>query len=168
MKLIKLLLCLLGTQLAFTSSAAAAEDKQQQAYISPWLSACNSSSAKSEKICTIERRVFSDQAMTKKMASIVFRTAPGKPTFVTILSPLGALISEGVQVEIQGQKQIKLPFLFCEQVGCISQTELSPQDLDAFAKAKTVNFKYQLLNAQKAIIAIDMTEFKKSFEAISQ
>jgi invasion protein IalB len=145
-----------------------ANDVKQEAFLSDWNSACGSQSVSSSKVCALDRHMFYDTAMTKKMISVGFRTAVNEPVVMTIISPLGALISEGVEVDIKGLSNKKLPFIFCDQRGCVSQIQLNEEMLAGLRKQKIIPMKYQLLNANKAIVNFDISGFESAFSKIKQ
>ena len=150
------------------TSFAYAKDVKQEAFLSDWNSNCGSQTVSSSKICVLEKHLFYDKSMSKKMISIGFRTAANEPTVMTIISPLGALISEGVEVDIKGLSSKKLPFIFCDQGGCISQIQLNDEMLSGLRKQKIIQMKYQLLNANKAVVNFDITGFDAAFAKIKQ
>ena len=145
-----------------------ANDVKQEAFLSDWNSTCGSPSVSSSKICVLEKHLFYDKSMTKKMISVGFRTAVNEPVVMTIISPLGALISEGVEVDIKGLSNKKLPFIFCDQRGCVSQIQLNEEMLAGLRKQKIITMKYQLLNANKAIVNFDISGFETAFSKIKQ
>ena len=150
------------------TSFAYAKDVKQEAFLSDWNSNCGSQTVSSSKICVLEKHLFYDKSMSKKMISIGFRTAANEPTVMTIISPLGALISEGVEVDIKGLPNKKLPFIFCDQGGCVSQIQLNDEMLSGLRKQKIIQMKYQLLNANKAVVNFDITGFDAAFAKIKQ
>ena len=150
------------------TSFAYAKDVKQEAFLSDWNSNCGSQTVSSSKICVLEKHLFYDKSMSKKMISIGFRTAANEPTVMTIISPLGALISEGVEVDIKGLPNKKLPFIFCDQGGCVSQIQLNDEMLSGLRKQKIIQMKYQLLNANKAVVNFDIAGFDAAFAKIKQ
>ena len=154
--------------LLLLSNMLEAADLKQEAFLSDWLSSCNSQSVNSPKVCGLERNLFYDKTMSKRMISIGFRTVASEPIVMTIISPLGSLISEGVEVDIKGLEGKKLPFILCDQRGCLSQMQLTNEMLVSLNKQKTLMMKYQLVNANKAIVNFDLTGFDVSFAKIKQ
>lgn len=150
------------------ASNANANDVKQEAYLSEWVSSCSSPTVTSNKICTLERHLFYDKTMSKKMVSIGFRTAVSEPVVLTIISPLGTLISEGVEVDIKGLTNKKLPFIFCDQRGCLSQVQLTEDLLATILKQKIIQLKYQLLNSNKAVVSFDVNGFDVTFAKVRQ
>lgn len=154
--------------LLFFTSFAYANDIKQEAFLSDWVSNCASQTVSSSKICVLEKHLFYDKSMTKKMITIGFRTAATEPIVMTIISPLGALISEGVEVDIKGLNNKKIPFIFCDQRGCISQIQLNEDMLTGLRKQKIVQMSYTLLNANKAVVNFDISGFDSAFSKIKQ
>lgn len=145
-----------------------ANEVKQEAFLSDWNSTCGSQTVSSSKICVLERNLFGDKGMTQRMISLGFRTAANEPVVMTVISPLGALISEGVEVDIKGLNNKKLPFIFCDQRGCVSQIQLNEEILAGLRKQKIIPMKYQLLNANKAIVNFDISGFESAFSKIKQ
>lgn len=145
-----------------------ANEVKQEAFISDWNSNCGSQTASSSKVCVLEKHLFYDKSMTKQIVSIGFRTVANEPVTMVIVGPLGALISEGVEVDIKGLSNNKLPFIFCDQRGCVSKIQLNEVMLDGLKKQKNIPIRYQMLNANKAIINFDISGFESAFSKIKQ
>lgn len=154
--------------LSLFASFAYSKDVKQEAFLSDWNSTCGSQTVSSAKICVLERNLFSDKGMTQRMISLGFRTTANEPVVMTVISPLGTLISEGVEVDIKGLNNNKLPFIFCDQRGCVSQIQLNEELLAGLRKQKIIQMKYQLLNANKAVVNFDISGFDSSFSKIKQ
>jgi invasion protein IalB len=145
-----------------------ANDVKQEAFLSDWNSTCGSQTVSSAKICVLERNLFSDKGLTQRMISLGFRTTANESVVMTVISPLGTLISEGVEVDVKGLSNKKLPFIFCDQRGCVSQIQLNEEMLAGLRKQKIITMKYQLLNANKAIVNFDISGFETAFSKIKQ
>lgn len=150
------------------TSFAYAKEVKQEAFLSDWVSNCTSQTVSSSKICVLEKHLFYDKSMTKQMVSIGFRTSSNEPIIMVIVGPLGSLISEGVEIDLAGVPNKKLPFIFCDQRGCISQIQLNDEMLAGLRKQKIVQMKYQLLNSNKAVVNFDITGFDAAFAKIKQ
>ncbi|QWD79434.1 invasion associated locus B family protein [Polynucleobacter sp. MWH-Spelu-300-X4] len=157
------LLCVLANPI-FSIAA----DVKHDAYISSWSSSCNSSTASSAKVCVMEKHLFYDKSMSQRMVSVGLRTAQNEAVVLTLVTPLGALISEGLTLDLQGLEEKKLSFLFCDQTGCVTQIKLTDDMLASLKKKKTLVLKYQAFNANKAVINFDFSGFDSVFEKIKQ
>lgn len=151
-----------------SNGIAFAKESKQDVYLTDWISSCTSKTLNSSKVCVIERNVFFDKNMSRRMLSFSVRTSQGEAPVLTIISPLGALISEGLELDSGDLPFPKLPFIFCDQFGCVSQTKLTSEQLNLIMSKKSLLMKYQLLNSNKAVVNFDLNGFDSAYSKIKQ
>ena len=128
-----------------------AEEKNSKIYEGKWVINCSSDSKENEKKCALERSVFIDQEMKKKLITIIMQTnLTSKAVRFILISPLGTLIPSGVKI------------------GCITSMMVKKETLDRFKKADELNLEYVGTNGQKININFSLDGFAKEFQKISE
>ena len=89
---------------------------------------------------------------------------------VTIISPLGTLITKGLEISLDGKKLNEKPygFNYCTQNGCFTSIVINKEKIEVFKKSKELNFKYVLQNQQALNIDLNLKNFSGAFEKITK
>ena len=86
-----------------------------------------------ERLCALSQMLFDDAG--NRVAEINVRALPpgaAAAAGVTVITPLGTLLTEGVEIAIDRSAPARFPFNWCEQVGCIARFGLTPSDLELY------------------------------------
>ncbi len=137
-------------------------------YSSKWTINCSS---EDNKECSIERSVFTNQEMKKKLITIIMQTKlSSKEVRFILISPLGTLIPSGVKIGFDGKFMSKNGYGFniCRKIGCITSMMVKKETLEKFKKAENLNLEYVGSNGQKININFPLDGFKKEFQKISK
>lgn len=148
-----------------------AEEKNSKIYEGKWVINCSSDSEKNEKKCALERSVFIDQEMKKKLITIIMQTnLTSKAVRFILISPLGTLIPSGVKIGFDGKfiSDKGYGFNTCQKIGCVTSMMVKKETLDRFKKADELNLEYVGTNGQKININFSLEGFAKEFKKISE
>ena len=166
MKVIKFIIILV---VILTPQNLLAEDfktKNLKLFMGKWITNCSSDN---EKKCAIERSVFIDKEMKKKLITVIMQTeSPSKDVRFILISPLGTLIPSGVKIGFDGKfiNDKAYSFNICRQIGCITSMMVKNETLERFKKANDLNLEYVGANGQKININFDLKGFTKELEKI--
>lgn len=136
-------------------------------FMGKWIVNC---SPTNKKKCALERSVFIDQKMKKKLITIIMQTkSPSKDVRFVLISPLGTLITSGVKIGFDGKfiSDKAYAFNICQQIGCITSMMVKKETLDKFKKASDLNLEYIGANGQKINVKFSLEGFTKEFKKIS-
>lgn len=81
----------------------------------------------------------------------------------TLIVPLGTLLTEDVQISVDGGKAKSYSFRFCNLIGCYAQIGLTQDDVDAFRRGVTANLR--IIPAQAPDEVVDIPVSLKGFTA---
>ncbi len=87
----------------------------------------------------------------------------------TIVTPLETLLTQQVQVSVDGGQAKVYPFTFCAQIGCFSRVGFTNGDIASFKRgneAKIVVVPAQAPD-QKVELTVSLTGFTAGFEAVT-
>jgi invasion protein IalB len=85
-----------------------------------------------------------------------------------ILTPLGVLIQEGLELRIDGGEPQRSPYFLCQPNGCVVRAPLTKALVDSFRRGKQAAFAFALVQngkAGKVSAAISLSGFTKALEA---
>ena len=166
MKVIKFIIILV---VILTPQNLLAEDfktKNLKLFMGKWITNCSSDN---EKKCAIERSVFIDKEMKKKLITVIMQTeSPSKDVRFILISPLGTLIPSGVKIGFDGKfiNDKAYSFNICRQIGCITSMMVKNETLERFKKANDLNLEYVGANGQKININFELNGFTKEIKKI--
>ena len=73
----------------------------------------------------------------------------------TVVTPLETLLTEGLEISVDGGEITRHPFLWCSRVGCVSRIALNQADLTAFRRG--LEAKLSIAPAAAANRKVDLT-----------
>jgi invasion protein IalB len=88
----------------------------------------------------------------------------------TVIVPLETLLTENLQLAVDGGKTKVYPFTFCTSVGCIARVGFTAEEVDQFRKgAKAVlTIVPVVAPEQKVSVELSLKGFTAGFEAVSK
>ena len=167
MKILKFLIILITI---FAPIHLQAEDKNLKIYDGKWLSNCSSENSENEKQCVLERSVFGDEEMKKKLVTIAMQTKSNSDDIrFVLISPLGTVIPQGVKIGFDGKFISEKPYGFniCRPNGCITSMMVKDETLSKFQKGNVLNLEYVAANGQKININLGLNGFSTEFKKIA-
>ena len=162
-KLIIVLIVILAPQNLFSEDL---KTENLKLFMGKWSTNCVSDN---EKKCALERSVFIDKEMKKKLITVIMQTElPSKKVRFVLISPLGTLIPSGVKIGFDGKfiSDKAYSFNICRLIGCITSMMVKDETLERFKKANDLNLEYVGANGQKININFDLKGFTKELEKI--
>ena len=166
MKIIKLIIILLVILIPQNLFADDLKAENLELFMGKWSTNCASDN---ENKCALERSVFIDKEMEKKLITVIMQTElPSKKVRFVLISPLGTLIPSGVKIGFDGEfiSDKAYSFNICRIIGCITSMMVKNETLERFKKANDLNLEYVGANGQKININFDLKGFTKELEKI--
>jgi invasion protein IalB len=87
---------------------------------------------------------------------------------VTVVTPLGTLLTAGVIVQIDGGEQRQYPFAWCSQVGCFSRFGLAKTSIDSLKRGKAGKITLVSVGRpeQPVVLALSLSGFTAAFDSL--
>jgi invasion protein IalB len=88
---------------------------------------------------------------------------------VTVVTPLGTLLPQGVVVQIDGGEQRQYPFAWCSQVGCFARFGLARPSIDAMKRGKAGKLTLHAVAAPErpVTLALSLTGFTAAYDSLA-
>jgi invasion protein IalB len=90
-------------------------------------------------------------------------------TVANILTPLGVLIQEGLELRIDGGEPQRSPYFLCQPNGCVVRAPLPKRLLDQMRRGKAATFTFAVVQngrAGKVSTTISLTGFTKALDSL--
>jgi invasion protein IalB len=87
---------------------------------------------------------------------------------VTVVSPLGTLLTTGVVMQIDSGEKRQYPFAWCSQVGCFARFGLAQQGVDAMKRGNASTLSLVSVNRPDApvVLAVSLKGFTAGFDSL--
>ncbi len=87
---------------------------------------------------------------------------------VTVVTPLGTLLTTGVVMQVDGGEQRQYPFAWCSQVGCFARFGLTKPAIDALKRGKTSKLSLVSIGRPEAPVVLDLSlsGFTAAFDSL--
>ena len=88
---------------------------------------------------------------------------------VTVVTPLGTLLTNGVIFQIDGGETRQYPFAWCSQVGCFSRFGLAKASIDAMRRGKAGKISLVSVGAPETpvVLALSLTGFTDAWNSLA-
>ncbi len=153
-------LCLLLlSSLVLGANAWAAKDGKRY---KDWTVQCEKPEASLPEQCFIFQTLKKNDRPLMQMAAGYLKSQP-----VAIFTlPLGVALRAGVEVKVDVNKSIRIPYDRCDPGGCIAGLALTPEHIASFKKGKKVYVTVMDGGGRKVPLEISLSGFTKGFKAV--
>jgi invasion protein IalB len=88
---------------------------------------------------------------------------------VTVVTPLGTLLTNGVILQIDGGETRQYPFGWCSRVGCFARFGLAPASVDGMKRGKAGKITLLSVNAPQTPVTLDLslTGFTDAYNSLA-
>ena len=148
-------------------SHSSAEDTK--IFVGEWVANCSDSN-NNQKTCILQRSMFIDEDLKKKLVTMGIQTKSSSDNIrFNLISPLGSLVQAGVKIYFDESPLSKKAFAFhvCEKNGCITSIKFEKEILKKFEIAKSLNLEYVGRDNQKISIKISLAGFSKAYKSLN-
>lgn len=87
---------------------------------------------------------------------------------LTIIVPLGILLTPGLLLEVEGYDQLKIPLQRCDANGCLGLHEMKTQLVEAFRVGKEAHVSFFNIAGKANRVRLSLAGFSKAMEALSK
>lgn len=153
-----------GTAFALLSMGGPVASQEQPAPESSWIVRCQEAGAARCEI--FQRLIVQETGQRVAEFAIGFPEDKGAARGVVVL-PLGILLTDGVQMQIDEHQPFSFKVRFCTADGCYAYLNLNETVLDLMRKGGKAVLSFRSLQGQNVEIPISLTGFTRSLAEIS-
>jgi len=88
----------------------------------------------------------------------------------TIVAPLETLLTEQLQISVDGSAARRYPFTFCNQAGCVARVGFTQEEVDQFKRGDKATLRMVPAAApdQEVVLDVSLTGFTSGFDGSAQ
>lgn len=144
--------------------ALALEDGQQ---FKDWTVRCEQNQGNVPK-CLIFQ-TLADQEEDRPVLQIsVGYPAPNSNPAAMIIVPLGVALEPGMEIQVDQEPPIRVPFNHCNQMGCVVGFAMPPELIAAFKRGAVSRVSVFDLTGKQINLSVSLQGFTAGFDGISQ
>lgn len=134
-----------------------------------WIRECSHSQTGGQD-CILSQRILWDDNKSEAMLVQVFMVNRDETRVprMRLVVPLGVFLPSGVKVDLEGQKEIYVPFQACINGGCFVNLDLAPDVVVALNNAKTLRAAYQQWNQTVGNVEISLNGFGDGLKVLEE
>ena len=132
-----------------------------------WLKVCDpipaGQKAAGQKACILRQVVVANNQF---LGSFLLRDDPGQESRLLAVAavPLGVLLPFGLTWQIDGQKQIRVPYMLCDPQSCASQLVINEQYVNALKKGQTLSLIAKNRANKDLVVQISLGGFGQVYD----
>lgn len=131
-----------------------------------WSIICDTPPGATAEVCAMQQMVISQDRPEMGLAIAVLRTADNKAEVLTVLTPLGVLLPNGLGLTVDGKNIGRAYFARCYADGCRVEVILDKPLLDALSTGKTAVFSVFDSPEEGIGFPVDLNGFAQAFAAL--
>lgn len=165
-------LCLTAPAMAQQPAAPGAEKKGEvkKADGSAWVKLCEEQTLKDDKgekkvnVCLTHHERFHPSTGQPLISAAIRQIDNPKQEIFMVMVPLGRLLQQGLQLEIDDQKPIELKYAYCTTLGCVAEMPSTPELIASFKKGTEMQIKTVDVNRRGVGFKVPLNGFSRTLE----
>jgi len=119
-------------------------------------------------ILNIEAKDGAEPRSERVMLTAIGFVDKSPEPILTIIAPLGILLTPGLLLEVDGYDQLKIPLQRCDANGCLGLHEMKTQLVEAFRQGKEGHVSFFNIAGKASRVRLSLNGFSKAMEALSK
>lgn len=131
-----------------------------------WTSRCVAEGRTATLDCSVDT-IVPIPGTPQLLLNVSVQVRPGKQRpQIRIITPLAVLLEPGLSLKLEDGQTRRLVFEYCEQRGCISSSELTPEMIDALKQGVRLTASFQTAGQQSFDVVIPTGTFAKAYTKV--
>ena len=168
--MIKLIIALLLplSQLTFAQEYLIKEPDSKAKTYNSWANQCETDPNTESRICYSSQTIIvKDKDAEILYIAIGYIPDSDKP-LLRMTTPLGTLLPEGMQIQVDEGEESRLPYVFCNRIGCHIEVGVTEKFLAAIKKGNQLNIKFLDLGGREFNVPVSLSGFTKAYNALEK
>lgn len=128
-----------------------------------WQVDCNEQD-NGKKACALQYALVAKKDNRPVFSWMIVRGKEGEPNKVLLRTPTGVLLTEGVNVGIEGAESVKINYLTCGPQACVAEFDLTEQWQKTLSSYPKAIIAYKAVNQAPIKHEIDLKQFSDALK----
>ncbi len=125
----------------------------------------NKKKGKSRKTCQMSQEIKQKRTGTR-IIMLAISSVDESKFKITIISPFGLLLSEGIKLTLDKEELMSINFKTCLPIGCFSELQLANEQLRPVRSSKTLGVHTVGFNGQKLLTNLSLKGFDAAIKRL--
>lgn len=146
-------------------ATGAPQDGQQ---FNAWTARCGKATEQAKEDTCLIVQLVSDKSSDAPLLAVEVGYVPGENQAVAQFTlPLGVLLPPGMRLAVDDSKEAgRVPFTYCDQVGCRAMIRLDDKVLGMFKKGNVLNVTVATAEGRAGTIPVSLSGFTAAFNSL--
>ena len=167
MKLIIALLLLLP-QITFAQEYLIKEPDSKATTFNSWANQCETDPNTKNKICYSSQTIIVKDKDAEILYIAIGHIPDSDKPLLRMTTPLGTLLPEGMQIQVDDGEESRLPYVFCNRIGCHIEVGVTEKFLAAIKKGNKLNIKFLDLGGREFTVPVSLSGFTKAYNSLEK
>ena len=146
------------------AQAAPAKKPAKEEVNSAWVKLCDDIKGVKGDVCLTHHERFNPNTGQPLISAAIRKIKGQEKEMLMVMVPLGRLLKPGLLFKVDDEKPIKLDYSFCTAVGCVAETQATPEVIAKLMKGKNLDIGTMSLNQKRIGFRVPLTGFTRAYE----
>lgn len=135
---------------------------------SSWANQCDTDPNTNQKICYSSQTILIKEKDAEILYIAIGHIPESDKPLLRMTTPLGTLLPEGMQIQVDKGEQSRLPYIFCNRIGCHIEVGVTDKFLTAIKKGSTLKIRFLDLAGREFMVPVSLSGFTKAYNALEK
>lgn len=168
MKMMKLNIAvlLLLSPFSFAQEYLVKEPDSKAKTYNSWANQCETDPNTKNEICYSSQTILVKDKDVEILYIAIGHIPDTEKPLLRMTTPLGTLLPEGMMIQVDDGEESRLPYVFCNRIGCHIEVGVTDKFLTAIKKGNKLNIKFLDLGGREFIVPVSLSGFTKAYNAL--
>lgn len=151
-------------QPAAPAQAAPAKKPAGEEINSAWVKLCDDIKGVKGDVCLTHHERFNPNTGQPLISAAIRKIKGSDKETLMVMVPLGRLLKPGLLFKVDEEKPIKLDYSFCTSVGCVAETQATPEVIAKLKKGTRLDIGTLSLNQKRIGFRVPLSGFTRAYD----
>ena len=146
------------------AQAAPAKKPDEEKINSAWVKLCDDIKGVKGDVCLTHHERFNPNTGRPLISAAIRKIKGQEKEMLLVMVPLGRLLKPGLLFKVDDEEPIKLDYSFCTSVGCVAETQATPEVIAKLKKGKRLDIGTMSLNQKRIGFRVPLTGFSRAYD----
>lgn len=142
-------------------------DSKAKTYNS-WANQCETEPNTERKICYSSQTILIKEKDVEILYIAIGHIPDSDKPLLRMTTPLGTLLPEGMLLKVDDGEESRLPYVFCNRIGCHIEVGVTEKFLTAIKKGNKLNIRFLDLGGREFNVPVSLSGFTKAYDALEK
>ena len=133
-----------------------------------WANQCETDPNSNNKICYSSQTIIVKDKDAEILYIAIGHIPDSDKPLLRMTTPLGTLLPEGMQIQVDNGEESRLPYVFCNRIGCHIEVGVTEKFLAAIKKGNKLNIKFLDLGGREFNVPVSLSGFTKAYNSLEK